>query len=133
MFWIVDCEKRVYSLDLEGGAVALLDRANDPKWNVVHHVNSLSSTGLHNAQGGRILEVSGIFMTADAAFRASELLRDLKPWDDWFWDCTRPTLQAIGWQNPKLGLSRSAETVPTSEAELRFRSMLPDQPPARRA
>jgi len=80
-----------------------------------------------------MFRVSGLFLDQEVAIKASDIPKDLKPWDNWFWDRTCPVLQAIGWRNPKLELRRSVEVVAESEAELRFRSMLPDQPLARRA
>lgn len=129
-FWFVTCKHEVLGVELDSeearlislGGALLVDCA----------VITITADGLRGKTSGQAFEVAGLFLDQETAIKAADLPRDLKPWDNWFWDRTRPVLQAIGWHNPKLGLRRSAETVPASEAELRFRSMLPDHPLAAR-
>ncbi len=128
-FWFVTCKSEVFgvSLELEGGA-RLVSLGGALFKDCA--VEVLSADGLHGKVADQVFTVAGLFQSQEAAIKAAEIPRDLEPWDNWFWDQTRPTLQAIGWRNLKLGLFQSADAVPASGAELRFRGMLPDHPPA---
>ncbi len=126
-FWFVTCKSEVLGVSLESEGDAKLVSLGGAIFEDCA-VGAFSADGLHYKATGQVLPVAGLFQSQEAAIKAAEIPRALEPWDNWFWDRTRPVLQSIGWHNPKLGVCLSPEVVPANGAELRFRGMLPDHP-----